>query len=277
MSKQLPVGLLVEGNATHSAILRLPNLGQELGPIKSTALRVARRLSHMLRAGYAVADYEELQAAQLILLRAPDADVPRIVDELCASELFFRNLAFVLCESWLMAEVLEPLRRLGASVGTLLSVPGIRHDWFVVDGQIPAVRQVRRFLERNRAKAFEIRQGHKSVYFAAELLATSLVTPLFLTAQQALRHAGISGNHLTAMVQHMAQKSFEDFVKGCRTHWGGPLTECSPEVSKAHLDALRKSQPDIAQIVDQQLAWACRIMSQPKQDPPKMRTPSRNR
>src|ERR1700761_9544568 len=99
MKKRSRIGLVVEGNSTNSAILRLPRLAEELGAIKSTQLRVARRLSNFLRAGYGVATYEDLQASKLILVRVPDNMAPRIVQELCASELDFKHLAIVLCET----------------------------------------------------------------------------------------------------------------------------------------------------------------------------------
>lgn len=261
MKKQLPVGLLAEGNSTKSALLRLPRLAEELGPIKSTSLRIARRISHMLRGGYAVNDYEELQAARLILLRIPDDAVTRVVDELCKSELAFKDLSFALCETWLTADLLQPLKLRGASVATVVGMSGINRSWFVVEGETTAVRQVRRFVERNDARAFEIREGCKQLYFAAELLATSLTTPLFVTAQHALREGGICGNHLTAMIEEMAQKNFRDLLKGSRANWGGPLTQCSPEVAQAHLDALHKNQPEIAEVLNEQLAWAQRTLS----------------
>jgi predicted short-subunit dehydrogenase-like oxidoreductase (DUF2520 family) len=256
MKKQVQLGLVVEGNSTASAILRLPKFAEELGPVKSATLRVARRLSNMLRAGYAVSEYEELQAARLILLRVPDSAVPRIVSELSSAELVFKNLSFALCESWLMLDVLEPLRTRGSSVATFVGAPSIRRDWFIVEGQPTAVRQVRRFLERHEAKSAEIRPNTKPLYFAAELLATVLPIPLFLAAQHALRASGISGNPLSALLDEMAQKMFQDLLKGARITWGGPLTECSPETAGAYFENLRRGHPQTAQLLEEQLEWA---------------------
>src|SRR5690349_8046451 len=131
MKKQPQLGLVIEGKAVNSPVLRLPKIAEELGPLKSTALRVARRLSHMLRAGDAVPEYEDLQAARLILLHVPDCAVSRVISELCASDLNLKELAFVLCESWLMIDVLNPLRERGASVATLINAASIRQDWYV--------------------------------------------------------------------------------------------------------------------------------------------------
>ncbi|MBV9406402.1 MAG: hypothetical protein JO211_13740 [Acidobacteriaceae bacterium] len=256
MKKQSQLGLVVEGKSANSAVLRLPTMATDLGPIKSASLRVARRLANMLHAGYAVGDYEELQAARLILLRIPDSAVARIIEEISNCELVFRDLAFVLCESWLTVDALEPLRTRGASVATFVNLPSPQHNWFVVEGHISAVRQIRRLLERNEMRTLEIRPGSKPLLFAAELLTTALPVPLFLAAQQALRASGISGNHLGTALDLMGQKMFKDFSKGARLIWGGPLTECSPETANDHLKNLRASHPQIAAIVEEQLAWA---------------------
>jgi hypothetical protein len=265
MKKRLQAGLIIEGNSTDSTLLRLPNIPQELGPIKSKAVRVARRFSNLLKAGYPVADYEGLQAARLILLRVPDRVVPRIVEELCRSELVFRDLSFVLCESWLPAEALQPLRARGASVATLVNVPDGSRKWFVVEGQLAAVRQMRRLIELNEGRALELRPGNKQFYFAATLLATTIPVPLFLAAQRALRKSGVSGNHLHTVLNAMAQSMFRDFSRGARVAWGGPLTECSEDAAAAHFEALRRSDPQLADLVMEELACARRRM--PKKAP----------
>jgi predicted short-subunit dehydrogenase-like oxidoreductase (DUF2520 family) len=264
MKKRLQAGLIVEGNSTNSTVLRLPKIPEELGPIKSRALRVARRLSNLLKAGYPVPNYEGLRAARLILLRVPDSSVPRIVDELCQSELVFRDLSFVLCESWLPTGVLEPLTERGASVATLASIPNSGRKWFVVEGQLAAVRQTRRFIELNGARALELRPGTKQLYFAAVLLATTVPIPLFLAAQKALRETGLSGNHLRTVLNELAQSMFKGFSKGARGFWGGPLTECSNETASAHFEALRRSNPQLAELVTEELARARHLMTQQK-------------
>jgi hypothetical protein len=259
MKRPLQAGLIIEGSSTTSTVLRLPKIPEELGPIKSRNLQVARRLSNLLKAGYPVANYEALEAARLILLRAPDCVVPRIVDELCQSELVFKDLSFVLCESWLSTNTLEPLRSRGASVATLVDVPSGDRTWFVVEGQLAAVRQVRRLIELNEARALELRPGTKHFYFAATLLATTVPIPLFLAAQKALRGSGVSGNHLRTVLNHMAQSMFKSFSKGARGFGGGPLSECSDETATAYFEALRRSDPQLADIVTQALARARRV------------------
>src|ERR1700760_3121545 len=98
MKKQSPLGLVLEGSSSRSSILRLPHLASELGPIKSSAVRLARRFSNLVQGGFAVAGYDELESARLIWVRVPDGAVTRIVDEIGTSGLAFKHLSIVLCE-----------------------------------------------------------------------------------------------------------------------------------------------------------------------------------
>ncbi len=260
--KQLPLGLVIEGNATHSAVLRLPTMTAELGPVKSVTKRVARRLSNLLRAGYAVGSYEELQEARIILIRVPDAVLPRVVNELRDSDLILKNLSFILCESWLPSEYLDGLAERGATVATVMRTPNTHENSFLLEGQLAAVRQIKRFVERNEAQAFEIRPGTKHLYFAAEVLTTALPLPLLAEAQVALRASGITGKQLFSLLEEMNREMFRAFLNGARLTWGGPLTECSPEIAEDHLVRLRTTNPQLAEAMEEQLAWARRKISE---------------
>ncbi len=272
--KKLPqIGLVVEGNITHSTILRMPKLVEDLGPIKSATVRVARRVSNFLKGGHPVADYEELQPAQLVLLRVPDEVVPRIVEEIFAANLILRDVSFVLCESWLALEALAPLRLRGARVATVLPVPCSRSDWFVVDGDSLAVRHIKRFIELNDACALELRSGGKPFYFAAELLSTALPLPILLAAQTALRGSGVSGNNLYTLLNEMTQSMLRDLLQGARTTWGGPLVHCSQETATSHIEALRNTDPQLADLIGKQLEWARARMGKTKSTSEKAASP----
>ena len=253
MNQQLQLGLIIEGNATHSEILRLPSIIQELGPVKSGSIRVARRHSNQIRAGYPVSDYEELHAADLILIKVADSSVPRVVEELCASDLPLRGLGFALCESWLQTGALESLASRGANVATVLKLPSLSTQRFVVEGDSKAVRQVRRFLTRNGTRSIELSPEHKHLVFASELLAMTVPMSLLGSAKQLLREGGVSGNVLWEVLDHMARKMVLDFSKGSRLDASGPLAECSSETTKAYLDVLDRTQPSIASLLREHL------------------------
>jgi hypothetical protein len=261
MTKQLPFGLVAEGDSRYSEILRLPNLSEDLGPVKANSFGSARKLCNFLRAGYAVTEYDELQAARVILLRVEDEALPRVVEELASAGLVLSNFSFVLCESWMTTDALAPLRDAGAAVATVMNVPTERRNWFIMEGQPMAVFHLRRFIERNDARAVEIRSGTKSLYFAAELLIQALPVPLLIAAQQAFRTTGITSKNLALISGEMIQEMVRGLMKGARMIWGGPLAQSSPETAAAHLESLRSSNPDIAAIIDHYLPYAQQVMA----------------
>jgi hypothetical protein len=160
--------------------------------------------------------------------------------------------------------VLDPLRACGASVATLVNLPNRGRKWFVLEGQLTAVRQMRRFIELNEARALELRPGTKQLYFAAVLLATTIPIPLFLAAKKALRESGVSGNHLRTVLNELGQSMFKGFSKGVRGFWGGPLTECSDETARAQFEALGRSDPQLADLLTEELARARHLMAKQK-------------
>ncbi len=261
MKKQMRVGLVVEGNATSSPVLRLKSLGEELGPIKSVGLQVARRLSNFLRSGYAVPTYEELDSAQLVLLRLPDTEVERVVAELSASDLPFGEMCFVLCESWIPTETLNPLRQQGSHIASLVNVGPLSVNCFVVEGDLPAVRKVKRLLSRGESRVIELRSGMKPLYFAANLLCTAVPVPVFQLAQQALREAGVSGNDLTLLTDEWSNLLHDRVRKGGRGTWGGPLAETSQELADEYFRQLAVQSPELAATVQDWLVLARRQMT----------------
>ena len=264
MKQVLQVGLVVEGNSTKSAILRLPKLAEEIGPIKSGLLRVARRVSNFLQAGYAVSSYSDLQPARVILMRIPDPMVQRIVDEICRSGLDLKDMVFVLCESWMSSDDLHLLESRGACVASLIEAPGSHRNWYLVEGHPGATRQIRRILENADARALELRRGTKALFFASCLFANVLALPLFLSAEWALRSAGITGNNMYTLLNDMGHGMLRDFANGARTPWGGTLAGCPPDTAASYMAALRDRDPEAAALLEDQLGLSHRMLSRSK-------------
>ena len=146
MKQQQSVGLILESAARESRILGLKKLTHEVGPIKSATFAVARRMSNALRAGYAVRDYKELKTAELVFIFAPDSAIPLIVEGLSKSDLDLNKRSFLICESWLTADVLNPLKERGAGIATLVEMPSLGRDSFVVEGDFSTTKRVQKLL-----------------------------------------------------------------------------------------------------------------------------------
>jgi len=250
------VGLIVEGNSTRSVILRLPGIAEEIGPIKAVTTRVARRVSNFFRAGNVVENYEDLENCDLVLMRVPDESIPRIVHEIAASQLETSRISFVLCESWLSSDVLKPLSDRGAAVATVVSVPASARNWFAIEGDFAAAKRVKRLLVEAGARAIELRAGSKYLYFAATAFAQTLPRALFVAAQRSLRIAGVSGRPLQSVIEEMAQGMFRDMSQGSRAGWSGPLLDCPEALAEGYVRHLRKTEPNLAGFLSEQLRLA---------------------
>jgi hypothetical protein len=244
--KKLRAGLVVEGKSTSSSILRLSSVAEELGPVKSGSLQVARRVSNFLRAGYAVTSYRDLAAARIILIKVPDVSVPRIVQELCASELDLTQVSFILCESWMRTEALLPLHERGASIASIVAITEGKRVCFAVEGDLTAVRQIRRLVERSDVKMVELRTGAKHLLFAAMLLLTALPRPILMAAQQALRESGVSGNQLSTMLEDLASDTISSFLRAPKLASADLLTGCPKEDADGYFHRLSLTHPDFA-------------------------------
>lgn len=244
--KKLQAGLVIEGKSTSSTLLRLPAIAAELGPIKSSGLQVARRVSNFLKAGYAVTHFSDFNDAGLILIRVPDASVDRAVREICESGLNCAEHSFVLCETWCPTEKLSLLRTMGASIASVVALPTDHEKTFAVEGDPAAVRQTRRLIERANQRTIELRQGAKHLLFAATLLCSAMPVPMLLMAQQALRDCGVSGNQLSATLEEMHGEMMTGFLKGARTHWGGPLAESLKSFQGDYWERLDHTHPELA-------------------------------
>lgn len=257
------LGLVVEGNTTYSSVLHLGKLIEELGPVKSTGLSTARRLTNSLRSGSPVAEYEALQEATAVFIRVPDSSLDRVLSELAAAQLNFSEIVFILCESWHTVSSLQALKDRGADVATVIEIPLDRKDWFGVEGDSKAIRAAKRVIEGSGCIATEMGDAGKHFLFASELLISALPVPLFVAAQQTLRETGFSGNLLTTVLEQMLMRTVRDVMRSAKGRWGGPLLECPEEISAQHLEALSNLKPELATYVNEQLTLA-RAMMEPR-------------
>jgi predicted short-subunit dehydrogenase-like oxidoreductase (DUF2520 family) len=141
-----------------------------------------------------------------------------------------------------------------------MSIGPLSESYFVVEGDLPAVRKAKRLLERGGARVIELRSGTKPLYFAANLLATAITIPALQLAQQTLRASGVSGTDLELLTAEWSNLLLNRFKKGGRATWGGPLAECSQGVANEQFRQLGLQDPVLAASVHEWLNLARRQM-----------------
>lgn len=253
MNKRAPLGLIIEGNAVDSRLLRLPRLGEDLGPVRSSTTRVARRVCTLLRGGYPVPDYSEFGNVALTLIHVEDALVPGVVEDLCAAGFPMRKSIFALCETWLSSAVLAPLHSKGAATATVLSLPHGRRNLFVTEGQPGAVRALHRVLENHEGRPMKIEEAAKDRLFVASVLSITAPAYLLQQAQTALRKTGMSGNNVRAALEEMVLGTLRNALKGGRASGGGRFWEGSGDTRWNGLEIFEANCPDLARKLDMYL------------------------
>ena len=135
---------------------------------------------------------------------------------------------------------------------------------FAVDGDLSAVRQIKRMVDRTETRTLELRPGTKHLLFAASLLLTVIQVPLLMTAQQALRESGVSGNALAELVEDLASGALTGFLRTSRSTWAGPLSDCSKESAATYFAELSETHSNLAVLLKNLLAWANAAAGQPE-------------
>ncbi len=115
-----------------------------------------------------------------------------------------------------------------------------------MEGDLTAVRQMRRLVERSEVKTVELRSGAKHLLFAAMVLLTAIPLPILMAAQQALRDSGLSGNQLAAMLEDLASGTLASFLRAPKLATADLLTGCPKEDADAYFLRLSLTHPDLA-------------------------------
>lgn len=214
------LALVGAGSLSRSFLTRLPAVAQELGPVITPTLRLSSRVVHLLRAGYPVERYEELEDAATVLILVPEDLLPDTVSALTAAELSWEGRVALLCDSVLASETLGPLAEKGAATGSLSPIPGLS-ERYVVEGDRRAVRAARRLVESRHARVFELPLGAKPVFWAGLSVSGPLLMPVLDAAARCLRAAGLSASACDHVAGQLIEKTLRSYLHAGRRAWTG--------------------------------------------------------
>ncbi len=159
----------------------------------------------------------------------------------------------------LASDVLAPLKRLGAAVGSLhpfQTVPSpeagarnLKGCYWSIEGDAAAVRVARRWVKLLGGKAFPVRADRKILYHAAAFLVCPTVVTLMERSARLLEKSGvprlISRRMLAAFV---AETSRNFLALGPQRALTGPVARGDWSTVKLHLAALRRLAPEVVPV-----------------------------
>jgi len=267
-------------------------LGQALGrllaeagvPVRWVAARrieAARRAVEFIRMGEPVRlippGGTALQASVLLLTTADAAIEPlardlaaRLPARIGARVGQSRNAQSLGAGSWkgkvvlhtcgsLPSDVLAPLKRLGAAIGSLhpfQTVPspeaGVRNlkgCYWGIEGDAAALRVARRWVKLLGGKSFPVRADRKILYHAAAFLVCPTVVTLMERSARLLQESGVPEQIARPMLAAFVAETAGNFSDlGPRRALTGPVPRGDWPTVKRHLAALRRFAPDVVPV-----------------------------
>jgi len=244
------VGLICAGGATGSFLARLPSLLARLGPVKASSFRIARQVSHSLRAGQAASHYSALEPCPIVCVWVPDSSLDRTLRDFAAQTPIDKTMV-VLCESARESGSPSPLKSTSARVATLHPVPELREGMFVAEGHPDVLRALHALLAEDGRKLIELKCGSKPLFFAGVHFASPLLLPWIAAAVDSLRASGLTRAEAVAVGEHLGARMLHRYAKAGERVWNSKTAASLRRALEHDLEAIRRHDPRLPELYEQ--------------------------
>ncbi|HKN76840.1 MAG TPA: DUF2520 domain-containing protein [Candidatus Acidoferrum sp.] len=252
---------------------RLRELGWKIGAVVTRSETSARKVARSIGAGHAHAFLtRQVLAAQVILITTPDHSVAAVTEDLArigAEEL--RGKIVLHTSGALSSDVLDPVRRCGAAVGSMhplqtfsgVGVPPLEGKVFAIEGDTAAVRMARQIARALGAVPVRIEGSKKPLYHAAGALAAGNVLVLMEAATRLMAAAGMKRREAVRALLPLTRQVLENFERlGPRAAWTGPLSRGDYGVVAVHTEAMKDLPVEFGQAYEAVNRLAALVLAQ---------------
>ena len=200
-------------------------------------------------------DDPRLADSEVVLLTVADAAVGPLAEKWAKWEQHWCGKVVLHTSGALSADVLKPLTRRGASIGSFhpfQTVPSaeagfrnLRGAFWAVEGDARARRTAIAIAQKLGGHAFRLRSARKILYHAGAVLSCGAVVALLDLSARMLRSAGVPAKNIRPMLGGFTSETFRNFVAlGAQQALTGPVVRGDWNTVVAHLRALRRHAPD---------------------------------
>jgi len=192
--------------------------------------------------------------ADILWLAVPDDAIADCVARLAARRAL-RGKIVLHSSGALSSEVLEPVRRAGASTASLHPMmsfssgnraPDLRGVWFSVEGEAVAVRVARRIVKDLGGHRLAVKAVHKALYHAFGAMIAPLLVSHLEAAERMAKRAGLDAATARRVMKPIAEKVLDAFVAGgAAPASSGPFLRGDVKTVERHLRALRGTPEDM--------------------------------
>jgi len=250
------ISIIGAGRLGRSLGRRLRERGWKIHSVVTRSQTTARRAVRSIGGGHARSSITaEAFLAPVVLIAVPDSVIQQVSEQLAnAAGSGDARGRFILHSSGsLSSDILLPLRKLGASVGSIhplqsfsgVGAPDLEGRLFAIEGDTGAVRVARLLARTLGGQVMLLDSAAKPLYHAAASMAAGLLLADLEAAVQIFVSLGMKRREALRALLPLTRQVLENEERlGPRAAWTGPLARGDFRVVKAHEGALRSRQEE---------------------------------
>lgn len=248
-SMKKTIAIVGAGRAGQTLARALRLKGYRVACVVTRSLKTAQRARQFIGGGTPVrAPLKEVPDANVALISAPDDRVGAVAEALARAEGSWRGKVVLHTSGALSSRVLEPLRRRGASVGSMHPIFAFPRPLkkfpagvvFGIEGTARALKEAQRLARALRGVAVRVRADRKALYHAsAALVAGHLMTLVDLGVRMMTR-SGVPAKRARGALLPLVFGTVGNYSRRGAKAWTGPLERGDAETVREHVKALRR-------------------------------------
>jgi predicted short-subunit dehydrogenase-like oxidoreductase (DUF2520 family) len=199
-------------------------------------------------------------ATDLVMITTPHEAVVEVAARLAErDDLRYRSMAFCHASGMLTADALSPLRDRGATVFSFHPLQTFPRDFrpqdilptargisYGVDGSRRAIAVARDLATRLDGHVIVVPPEHRVLYHAACVVASNHLTVLFSILESMYQVLGVKGKRFFPAFTPIVTSTIRNIGRTNPRHaLSGPVARGGAGTIAGHLDALRRSAPDL--------------------------------
>jgi len=252
--KRGTIGLVGAGAVGPAIALRLIQAGWSVATVASSRLERAQNVASMVGAGCATTENPEAaRSADLLLLAVPDREIAGVAAEIATAGVVRGGTLVLHFSGALSSEILEPLRPVGAVVGSIhplqsfadlaAAVDRLSGTFLFYEGDDPD--RIREVAEDLGGRPMPIDPAGKVLYHAGAAAACNLAVAMIDLGIRLFGEAGIGREDALAALLPLIKGTVDNLSGvGLPDALTGPVARGDVGTVKGHLKAIREHCPE---------------------------------
>jgi predicted short-subunit dehydrogenase-like oxidoreductase (DUF2520 family) len=244
------ISIIGAGRLGRSLGRRLSEKGWKVHAVVTRSTATARRAVRSIGSGRGLGQISaNVFSAPVLLIAVPDSAIASVVDRLASfGQENLQRKTILHTSGALSSDVLNPLRSLGAAVGSIhplqtfsgIGIPSLDGRLFVIEGDRGAIRDARAITMALGGHPVQLNASDKSLYHAAAVISAGQVLALEESAIRIFVSLGMKRREALKALLPLTRQVLENLEHlGPRAAWTGPLARGDYSIIALHEDALQ--------------------------------------